>query len=387
MKIELNGGEQWKDEFSHCFEKGKVNKMIKRLTMALGLVGMVATLTACGEKEMGIDATQYVTLPDYSAVETTSTKVEITQEAIDMVVENALQALAMNVEVIDRAVEEGDTVNIDFTGYIDGELFDGGSTNGAGFDLVIGSGNFIDGFEDGLIGAELGETRTLSLAFPEDYAYEGSGSEHLNGQAVEFEVTVNLITELEVPTLTDEIVPNLESTVSTIDEYYEFIRAGLEVEAQASHDSRLAAEVFAYIMANAEFTDIPEDMITYYVDLQEEIINSYVEAYGVTREEVLTSLIGQTEEEYQESAIQNANEMAQEYLLFKALGTVEGVAVTQSDFDEYAEENYAEVGAPSAEEYIAALGEQQVELSILAERLLPILAEKTVLVEEATVTE
>ncbi len=361
--------------------------MIKKLTMALSLVAMVATLTACGEKEMGMDATEYVTLPDYSTVETSSVKVEITQEAIDMATANSLQAIAMNVEVIDRAVEEGDTVNIDFTGYVDGEAFEGGSTDGAGFDLTIGSGKFIEGFEAGLVGAELGETRTLDLVFPENYGPEGTPQEALNGKPVEFEVTVNLITEVQVPELTDEIAAKLEPSVSSVDEYIEFVKNALEEEAQASYNSRLASEVFAYIMENAEFAEVPEDMLAYYKGLQEDIINSYIEAYGVTREEVLTSLMGQTEEEYAETVDQNATEMAKEYLLFKALGTAEGIAVTQADFDEYVEANYAAMGAPSAEEYVTALGERQIELSILAERLLPILAEKAVYVEATEETE
>ncbi|MCD7709515.1 MAG: FKBP-type peptidyl-prolyl cis-trans isomerase [Clostridiales bacterium] len=83
-------------------------------------------------------------------------------------------------------VEEGDTVNIDYTGYLDGEAFDGGSTNGAGADLTLGSGTYIDGFEDGIIGHEVGETFDIDVTFPEDY-----GVESLNGQAVVFTITIN----------------------------------------------------------------------------------------------------------------------------------------------------------------------------------------------------
>lgn len=138
----------------------------------------------------GIDVEKCVTLGDYKGVTVEKTIQSVTDEDVQNEIDNALANYPVEV---DQAAKEGDTVNIDYVGKIDGEEFDGGSDQGA--DLKLGSGKFIDGFEDGLIGARKGETRTLNLTFPEDYTQD------LAGKAVEFTVTVNAVKEpLSEPT-------------------------------------------------------------------------------------------------------------------------------------------------------------------------------------------
>ncbi|HJD29881.1 MAG TPA: FKBP-type peptidyl-prolyl cis-trans isomerase, partial [Candidatus Blautia avicola] len=131
----------------------------------------------------------YVTLGQYQNLTVEEEpKEEVTQEDVDDYVERQLIYNYAPVEVTqDRAVQENDTVNIDFTGYMDGETFNGGSAQDQ--DLIIGSGSFIDGFEDGLIGHKKGETVTLDLSFPENYR----NNPDLSGKPVTFEVTINSI--------------------------------------------------------------------------------------------------------------------------------------------------------------------------------------------------
>ncbi|MFT4008196.1 MAG: FKBP-type peptidyl-prolyl cis-trans isomerase [Lacrimispora sp.] len=149
-----------------------------------------------------------ITLGNYKGIEVTKTPVEVTDEEVDQAVQSALQAKATYVEV-DRAVEDGDKVNIDYVGTKDGVAFDGGTAQGQ--DLTIGSNQFIDGFEDGLIGAKKGDKVTLNLAFPENYQ---------NTDLAEpvFEVTVNTISEQQIPEINDAFVQE-NSDFKTVDEY------------------------------------------------------------------------------------------------------------------------------------------------------------------------
>ena len=130
-----------------------------------------------------IDVEKCVTLGEYKGITVEKTIEPVTDEDVEQEIQSALESYP--VEVTNRSVQEGDTVNIDYVGRIDGEEFEGGSDEGAL--LKIGSGQFIEGFEDGLIGASKGETRVLDLTFPQNY------TEDLAGKAVEFTVTVNTI--------------------------------------------------------------------------------------------------------------------------------------------------------------------------------------------------
>ena len=131
---------------------------------------------------------------------------------------------------VDRPAEEGDTVNIDYKGTQDGVEFAGGT--GEDTDLVLGSGDFIDGFEDGLIGAVKGETRELDLTFPEDYHEEA-----LAGQAVVFEVTVNAVKEEQAAVLDDAFVQRV-SDFDTVEEYREDIRSELQSDKEKTAESQ-----------------------------------------------------------------------------------------------------------------------------------------------------
>ena len=144
-------------------------------------------------------------------------QIDVDDETVENVLASELARHAYQQEVTDRPAKEGDTVNIDYKGMKDGVAFEGGTAQG--YDLTLGSGSFIDGFEDGLIGAETGETRNLELKFP--YRYKNNPD--LAGQPVVFEVTVNKIVETVTPELTDEYAAE-NSDYATAEEYREGLR-------------------------------------------------------------------------------------------------------------------------------------------------------------------
>ena len=171
--------------------------MMKKKIMSLAAVVLTAgMLSACGKDAAylsEIKASDYVTLGEYKGIEVTQPEPEVTDEYVDSYIEYLRSQRAVAVEVTDRTtVQEGDTVNIDYTGYRDGVAFEGGTAQGDS--LTIGSGRFIDGFEEGLIGTSVGETVTLELTFPDNYT-----NAELAGAAVTFDVTVNSISVSETP--------------------------------------------------------------------------------------------------------------------------------------------------------------------------------------------
>ena len=190
----------------------------------------------------GVTAADYVELPEeYDKLHVQAAKpVDPTDEEVEARISAELQNRTTTEEV-DRRVKEGDTVNIDIVGKIDGKEFEGGSGT---YDLVIGSGSFIEGFEEGLIGAEKGETRELNLTFPEDYHPE----EGLNGKDVVFTVTVNKVSESITPELSDDFVKSLNLTnafgqaVTDVDAYEDYMRSSAR-SWTAARSSRIRPQI------------------------------------------------------------------------------------------------------------------------------------------------
>ena len=193
-------------------------------------VAMAASvlMSGCGDKKdiSSVDASKYVKLGDYKGLSVSVNDTTVSDKEVEETVSSNLSAKGTMTAVTGRAVQNGDTVNIDYVGTKDGVAFNGGTAQG--YDLVIGSGTFINGFEDGLIGHEIGEKVALNLTFPENY-----GSAELAGQDVIFDVTINSISENVVPELDDAVAKELDPEVSTKEEYIAKIKANLEKSVEA----------------------------------------------------------------------------------------------------------------------------------------------------------
>lgn len=220
----------------------------------------------------GITASDYVELPDDYKHQ--SVEVAKPDDPTDEEVEQRIQAVLQSngaLEEVDRKVEEGDTVNIDYVGKIDGEEFAGGSGN---YDLLIGSGAFIEGFEDGLIGAKKDETLDLNLKFPDDYP-----AEDVAGKDVVFTVTVNKISEYA---LSDDFVKSLNLTndfgqaVTDIDTFREYIRSNMIEENEGTYTWLIKHEIDNNLLETVTFKqDIPASMLeSYYFQYQNYLSNA-----------------------------------------------------------------------------------------------------------------
>ena len=225
----------------------------------------------------GITASDYVELPDDYKHQ--SVEVAKPDDPTDEEVEQRIQAVLQSngaLEEVDRKVEEGDTVNIDYVGKIDGEEFAGGSGS---YDLLIGSGAFIEGFEDGLIGAKKGETLDLNLKFPDDYP-----AEDVAGKDVVFTVTVNKISEYA---LSDDFVKSLNLTndfgqaVTDVDTFREYIRSNMIEENEGTYTWLIKHEIDNNLLETVTFKqDIPASMLeSYYFQYQNYLSNAAASNY------------------------------------------------------------------------------------------------------------
>lgn len=258
--------------------------MKKRIcACALGVIMTASLLTGC-QPSLGVE-NEYVRIPqiDKVTVDKIADVKEIKDADIDTEINSILQAAKTSEEITDRAAEQFDTVNIDFAGKMDGKAFDGGSAEG--FTLELGSNQFIEGFEDSIIGHKIGETYDWDCTFPEEY-----GNAALAGKPATFTITLNSITVFHVPELNDEFVQSVSESSKTVDEYKEEIKKKLEKEAVEKHEKELGQKVWDKIVESAEILSYPEDRVTEREDALMEQYEGIAADKNITVEEVAQSL-------------------------------------------------------------------------------------------------
>lgn len=315
---------------------------------------------------------QYVTtLGDYVGVEIDMTPEEVTDEEVESQVSSKLAAAATTEEITDRTdVEEGDIANIDYTGYIDGEAFAGGTDTG--YDLTIGSGTFIPGFEDGLIGATVGETVEVNVTFPEDYA-----NTDYAGKDATFEVTVNSISQEIVPELTDEWVAN-NSEYTNVDEYKESIRTQLEeTNAQEVQDTK-ASRILGIIYENSELASYPEDEIQSYVDYMTSYYEYYASMFGTDLEGLVYSSYGMTTDEFTEYLNEAAKVNIGTEIICYRIAALEGMTLTDDEYQEGAQQYATDNGYETVEEFEAAYTKSQIYDRIIMDKVMDFVSENSV---------
>ena len=336
-----------------------------------------------------ITASDYVTLGEYTGVTAEATLAEVTDQDVEDYLANIKASVPPMVEVTDRAVEDGDTVDIDYVGkYADTlEAFDGGTAEGAS--LVIGSGSYIDGFESGLIGVNIGETVDLDLTFPEDY-----GATDLAGKAVVFTVTVNGIS-VEADEVTDEWAAGLGiEDVSSLDELRAYAKETLEEEAQENYDSVVESAVLQAVYDNSTFTSMPEKLVNRYMQQQYQMMQyratmyAYYYGYSLTAAD-LASMYMQNEgfdgtiDDYIRSI---SEDMTQQYVMFQAIADEQNITISDEDIDEYLKSAYESASSTafsSYEEYKASLDLEVYREGLMAEAVVDYLIENANVVEAA----
>ncbi len=356
--------------------------MRKHTILASAAAALLAvSVTACTSNDAaylsGLKASDFVEPCDYSAIPVEESAPSVSDDYVNYVVQYQLSSSATTEEITDRDdVEDGDIVNIDYVGKKDGEEFDGGSATG--YDLTIGSGSFIDGFEDGLIGHKVGETVDLDLTFPEDYS-----NSDLAGQSVVFTVTINKIQQKVTPELTDDWVVSQDiSGVSNVEEYNDYVYDQLMQQAQSSYDSDVQSKVAQYMVENSTYTqDPPQKMIDRLVESAKTYYTNYATQYGMELDDFLTTFLGADEDDPEQVLTDNATDSAKELLVMKAIADKEGLNPSRTEFNTQLSSYAAQAGYSSVDEFKKSEDAESVRESLMLQNVLEFLQKNAVVSE------
>lgn len=283
----------------------------------------------------GVRALDYVTLPeDYASLSIRRADVEPTSEDVQAELDSLLSRNAATTQVTDRAAADGDTVNIDYVGTVNGVAFTGGTY--AGYDLTLGSGSFIDDFEEQIVGHIPGETFEVKVTFPDGYGdstdAEGNTIPLSNADAV-FTVTLNYISETILPELTDAWV---ENSYGESDDLHtvEQLRTHL---AQTLYATNLNNAVFSTLMENTTFREIPKIISDYQVN---ECLNYYYTLsgyYGFELDDFMQNMMGfESADAMLASMDSSIEQYSKEALLYQAVAEAMEIEPTQEQIDLYA---------------------------------------------------
>ena len=282
-----------------------------------------------------------VTLGDYKGIGVKKAVDEVTDDDVMAEIERVRDRQARYVDVTDRPAKLDDQVNIDYAGFDGDNQFEGGTATG--HNLVLGSGSFIPGFEDQLVGATAGQELDVNVTFPEEYH-----AKELAGKPVVFKVKVNSIQEKEMPALDDDFVKEVSETANNVDEYKAEIREKLEKQAEAKADNAFENEIIETVTKNAQ-VDIPAAMVEDQVDSMMRDMEMRLMYQGMRLADFY-KYTGQTEEQARESAKPQAEERVKTQLVLEAIKNAEGITASEEDVDKEMAQ-YAEQGKKSLDDF------------------------------------
>lgn len=275
-----------------------------------------------------IKALDHVELADYQALKIPVQSIEVSDEALQTEIDNLLSTYTSETQVTDRAVVDGDTVNIDYVGSVDGIEFENGSTEGQGTDVTIGVTSYIDDFLEQLIGHTPGETFDIQVTFPDPY----ESNTELSGKEAVFNVTINNITETVTPELTDEFVSeNLTTSYgwTTVEEMRSEIKEDLKINSIYQY-------IQNYLVENSTVSSTPESIISYQERSLLAYYQDYANMYGMSLDDFLLNFMGiesanQFVASYSEENLKQANY----YLIMQAIAEDLNLSVSTEDVSAY----------------------------------------------------
>ncbi len=361
-------------------EKTPMSKNAK-LGIAAGVAVVAIAAAAMSMSGGGSSTGSTVEVSGYKGIEVESIEeIVVDDDYVNEYIEYVLSS-STALEAVDRAAVEGDVVNIDYVGTLDDVEFDGGTAEG--YDLQLGSGSFIEGFEEQLIGAEAGEDVTVEVTFPEEYY-----SEDLAGQDVVFAVTVNAVQETITPELTDDVVVTLSYESTTVEEYLTEVRLMLEEDAVLAYEEGMKSQVWTTFIDSIvmDESDYPAAEIAV---IEQKIIDSVeaqAVAYGMELSEFVASA-GMDDAAFDEYVVESAK---QEYLMQGAVlfvAQAEGLGLSQEEMDAeiytlVTQAGFMDVAAANEAGYTT----EDLELNVLTEIVVTWLTDNATVVEADTAT-
>ena len=266
-----------------------------------------------------------VKLAEYKGLKVDKVSTRVTQKEVDEEIDKERERNARTIDVTDRAVQDKDQITLDFEGFVDGVAFEGGKASD--YPLTIGSGAFIPGFEDQLIGANIDEEKEINVTFPEEYQ-----AKELAGKAAVFKCTVHSIKAKELPELDDEFVSDVSEKSETVDAYKAEVKAKIKERKENEGKQKREDQSVEQAVANAEM-DIPEAMISFQSRQMVDDFARRIMQQGMTMEQYF-QFTGLSEEKMMEEFKPEAEKRIRTRLTLEAIVAAENIEVSEERLDE-----------------------------------------------------
>lgn len=321
--------------------------MKKRLlTMLTGVVTAVM-LVGCGGKI----SNDIITINKYKGLEIEEVAaIKVTEEDIEESILSTLYTYKDTIGITEGTVKDGDTVILDFLGKVDDVAFEGGE--GVDYMLEIGSNTFIPGFEDALIGHDVGETFDIDVTFPENYT-----SAELAGKDAVFTITLDCI----MPELTDDIVKMISTTETTVEELRNREKANIESSNEETAKNEMIQDMWIELIANCVVDEFPEADMTAMMEQIEGTYSSYAEIYGMETEDYVQKAYGVTMK-------QMAEDLLKQQYAIDLIAEKEEIELTVADYEKHLKE-YAEQWGYDAETMEELVGHEALEKMFIQDRV------------------
>lgn len=349
--------------------RGKKN-MKKRWIIGLLCLCLAGAVTGCKEKsskpgnsDTEQEISSNVELGTYKGVEVTMQSTEVTEEEVQTQLEAFVTGVKL--EVTDHTdVRDGDMVNMNYSGKVDGEVFQGGTDEDK--DLVIGSGEFIPGFEAQLVGHQVGETFDINVVFPNDYRQEGTNGSELNGKEAVFTVTINSLKRYAtMEDLNDQFIAEHSGNYGSIEEWKTAKTEEIKKTKEQQADNQFKLDAMKAVINNAEF----KDDLTKDIEALETNMKNYYQAaasqYGIDFATFLAIFLGMTEEQFNKEVAESAEISIKQQIVGMKIIEVENLELTDEEYTTGLAELAAGVGADSPEAYETENGKDIVKQQLL----------------------
>ena len=348
----------------------------------------IGLLTGCNSGTKMKNYADYVTLGQYIGVEYTPLSTTVTEEELQAQVDNCLQQWGDTVELTEGTVKDGDTINLDYIGYVDGEAFEGGSTDGAGTSLTIGSHQYIDDFEEQLIGHDVGEEGIeVNVTFPDDYKNSDNTISDLAGKDATFVCTINSIYQTTYPDeLTDELVAE-NTDYETVNAFMDALKMDYENYKKERADQQMKVDLIVAVMDNATVQSYPEKEMSELTEQTIQAAKDGADAYGMEYTEYLNLLQDEegnpyTEETYRADVEEYIQELLKEKMVVCMIADAEHITATKNEVQEYVEAECAANTSLNEETIYESYSMEELAYAVIYDKVIDFLADNAIAIEE-----
>lgn len=327
--------------------------MKKSLIATMLSTCLALTLTGCGSNY------DFVTLPDYKAIPIASIdEVSVSEVQITSRIESNMKANVVYQEITDRVIQKNDIVNLDIDGTVDGVSYSNSTV--VGYDIKIGSESFLDGFDQALIGRDIGANFIVNLTFPDSYF-----NSDVAGKPVDFQVKVNGIREQLDPVLSDAFVKKLSTTATTVEEYRLEIKKQLETELAESNKNNSYEQVWTYVVTNTEVDSYPTSMLN---DEISAIEDNYIRMADLVGVELELYVINNLNLDAESFKLQNKN-MAEynlkETAILMTIANNENLEPSNDEYIDFYQDYVIKYGCSDVNDLLQVISETSLQREIL----------------------